>query len=109
MNSYLHKEYEELKMLQMLSSQKKQKDISHELGIAIGKVNYLAKALIDKGFLKAGNFINEKDKTKYKYLLTEEGLKQKVSLTKKFIKIKKAEYEELQRELELDRQKWGSV
>jgi hypothetical protein len=32
-------------------------------------------------------------------LLTEEGLNQKIVITKKFIKIKKAEYERLQEEL----------
>ena len=40
-----------------------------------------------------------KDKTKYKYLLTDKGLEQKIAATKKFIKIKKAEYERLQEEL----------
>ncbi len=55
---------------------------------------------MQKGFIKAENFISNKNKKQYRYLLTEEGIKEKIKLTKKFIERKKAEYEELQRELE---------
>ena len=43
---------------------------------------------------------NAENKKKYKYLLTEKGLDEKITITKKFIKIKKAEYEKMQKELE---------
>lgn len=100
LDTNLYKEYEELKILNALSENKTQKTIAQELTIAIGKVNYIAKALIEKGYIKAGDFVNAEDKTKYKYLLTDEGLQQKIIITKKFIKIKKDEYEKLQEELE---------
>ena len=45
---------------------------------------------------------------KYSYLLTDDGVKEKMILTRKFIQRKKAEYEELQRELEADSIKWRS-
>jgi len=79
-----------------------QKSMADEIGYSIGKVNYILKALVEKGFIKAEKFISSDKKTKYKYLLTEKGIQEKVSLTKKFIDRKKEEYEELQKELEKD-------
>ena len=67
------------------------------LGVSVGKVNYVLKALIEKSLVKADNFYKAKNKRKYKYLLTQKGLEEKVTLTKKFIERKKAEYEELKR------------
>ena len=99
LNQILYKEYVELQVLDALSKNQTQTIISKDLSMAIGKINFIAQALVKKGFIKIGNFINEKDKTKYKYLLTEKGLEQKILVTKKFIKIKKAEYKRMQEEL----------
>ena len=100
MNTQQYKEYIELQVLESLAKNKTQTTIAQELTMAIGKVNYIANALLEKGFIKAGNFVNAENKKKYKYLLTEKGLDEKITITKKFIKIKKTEYEKMQRELE---------
>jgi EPS-associated MarR family transcriptional regulator len=99
-NAQEYKEYVELQVLQSLEMNKTQTTIAKELAVAIGKVNYIANALIEKGFIKVGNFYNAEDKRKYKYLLTDRGLEEKITITKKFIKIKKAEYEKMQAELD---------
>lgn len=88
-----------LSILRNINKLKSQKTLSKELGFSVGKVNYILKALIQKGLIKAENFFENKNKNQYKYLLTEKGIKEKIELTKKFIKKKKKEYEELQREL----------
>lgn len=77
-----------------------QKLLADELGYSVGKVNYILKALIDKGFIKIENFASSKNKKQYRYLLTPKGIKEKIMLTEKFIERKKIEYEELQFELE---------
>ena len=77
-----------------------QKSFAKEIGFSVGKVNFVLRALIDKGLIKADVFLTSDNKKKYTYLLTDDGIKEKVSLTKKFITRKKAEYEELQRDLE---------
>ncbi len=92
----------ELSLLRHIEKAKSQKSLSQELNISVGKVNYVLKALIDKGFIKAENFFKNKQKNQYKYLLTKKGFTEKVNLTKKFIARKKAEYEELQWELKND-------
>ena len=98
--TYMHKEEISLATLRRADTIESQKSLADELGISAGKVNYILKALIEKGLIKADNFYKAKNKRKYKYLLTQKGLEEKITLTKKFIELKKKEYEELQRELE---------
>jgi EPS-associated MarR family transcriptional regulator len=90
-----------LNILRTLPKVNNQKTLAEELGFSIGKTNYVLKALIDKGLIKAENFFHNKNKNQYKYLLTQEGIEEKIALTKKFIARKKAEYEELKRELDM--------
>lgn len=90
-----------LSVLRNITEVKTQKTLALDIGISVGKVNYVLKALIDKGFIKADNFFANKNKNQYKYLLTQKGVEEKISLTKRFINRKKTEYEELQKELEI--------
>ena len=90
----------DLIVLRKLNQITNQKSLSQEIGISVGKVNYIINALVDKGFVKATRFVNSKNKIQYKYMLTPDGIVEKVNLTKIFIERKKAEYEELQKELE---------
>ena len=76
--------------------------LANEIGFSVGKINYVLKSLVDKGFIKAERFITSDNKSQYKYLLTEKGMGEKIQLTRKFIFRKKAEYKELQRDLEID-------
>ena len=78
-----------------------QQSLANELGYSVGKINYVIRALIEKGMIKSEKFMNSKNRLQYKYLLTEEGIQQKIALTEKFIKRKKAEYDQLQSELEI--------
>ncbi|MCI4399458.1 MAG: MarR family EPS-associated transcriptional regulator [Campylobacteraceae bacterium] len=91
---------EALAILRKVEEHESQKSMSKELGFSIGKVNYILKALIAKGLIKIENFSNEKDKRKYRYLLTKAGIEEKIALTERFIERKKAEYDELVAELE---------
>ncbi|QFR42544.1 MarR family EPS-associated transcriptional regulator [Sulfurimonas xiamenensis] len=89
----------ELSILRSLGRVTTQKTLADELGYSVGKINYVLKALGAKGLLKVENFYNNQNKKQYRYLLTPKGLEEKISLTQKFIKRKKEEYEMLQREL----------
>lgn len=94
-------------MLKHASSISSQKSFAKEIGFSVGKINYVLNALIDKGLIKSENFLTSQNKRKYKYLLTDKGIEKKIFLTRKFIEKKKAEYEELQRDLEIDMMKQG--
>lgn len=92
-------ESEAFTVLRKIENHTSQKSLAQEIGYSVGKVNYILKALKEKGLIKMDNFLQSPNKKAYKYLLTEEGLKEKITWTKKFIEIKKEEYEELQQEL----------
>ena len=75
-----------------------QRQLSNELGVSLGKVNYCLKSLIKKGFIKVGNFRNSNSKIQYSYLLTPKGIEEKAKLTLDFIRIKTQEYDTLKQE-----------
>ena len=77
-----------------------QRQLSKELGISLGKVNYCLKSLIQIGFVKVNNFKNSKHKIQYSYLLTPTGIEEKTKLTIAFLKAKTEEYEALKKEVE---------
>jgi EPS-associated MarR family transcriptional regulator len=87
-----------------------QRELAQRLGISLGKVNYCLQAVVSKGWIKATNFKNSRNKAAYSYLLTPRGLEMKARLTARFLSIKMREYEvlraeiaEMQRETERDR------
>jgi EPS-associated MarR family transcriptional regulator len=73
--------------------------MAHELGMSLGKANYLLKALLGKGFVKIQNFRNSSNKRGYAYLLTPEGVAAKAELTRYFLARKTEEYEALRLEI----------
>ena len=77
-----------------------QRELAKNLGISLGKLNYLLNALIDKGFIKIRNFKKNPKKINYFYLLTPNGISEKTKLTINFMKRKMIEYDQLKDELE---------
>ena len=76
-----------------------QRELAQELGISLGKANYCLKALIQKGWIKANNFKNNKNKAAYAYLLTPKGIENKAQITVHYLKTKMQEYETLKQEI----------
>ena len=91
-----------LQVLRILETQPKitQRELADELGVSLGKANYCLRALLDKGWVKARNFKNNKNKWTYTYLLTPKGIEQKARITASFLKRKMDEYEALKEEIE---------
>ena len=77
-----------------------QRQLAERLGVSLGKANYLIKALLEKGHLKAGNFLREEHKLKYAYLLTPEGMVAKLQLTRDYLARKEQEYIAMKTEIE---------
>ena len=78
-----------------------QREISQDLGISLGKVNYCLKHLQEKGLLKIENFKKNPNKINYIYVLTPKGILEKANLTINFMKRKMKKYDELKREYDL--------
>jgi EPS-associated MarR family transcriptional regulator len=77
-----------------------QRQIAEALGVSLGKVNYCVRALLDKGWVKATNFKNSKNKLAYAYLLTPSGIEAKAHITASFLQRKLAEYDALKVEID---------
>ena len=76
-----------------------QRELSKEMDVSLGKVNYCMKKLIGKGWIKLKSFSNNPNKVGYAYLLTAKGIEEKTRLTYAFLKIKSEEYEMLKEEI----------
>lgn len=77
-----------------------QREIAENLGVSTSGLNYCLNALIDKGWVKVQNFSQSKNKFGYIYVLTPQGILEKIALTGKFLKRKQAEYEALRAEID---------
>jgi len=86
-----------------------QRALSSRLGLSLGKINFLIKALVEKGLIKAENFKNSKNKIAYLYTLTPRGLEEKTNATYHFLKRKMLEYERLEVEISQLKKEAGIV
>ena len=78
-----------------------QRQLSKELGLSLGKTNYLMRALMDKGWVKLTNFRRSNNKVGYLYVITPKGITEKGILAKNFLERKSAEYFKLKKEIEI--------
>jgi len=76
-----------------------QRELSRDIGVSLGKVNYCMKKLTEKGLIKLTNFTHNPNKMGYTYLLTPSGIEEKSRLTFSFLKRKVIEYEILKKEI----------
>mgnify|MGYP003684274157 CR=1 FL=1 len=76
-----------------------QRELSREMGVSLGKLNYCMKKLTEKGLIKLTNFTHNQSKVGYAYLLTPSGIEEKSRLTFSFLKRKIVEYEILKKEI----------
>jgi len=81
-----------------------QRELAKVLGFSLGKLNFVLKALIVKGLVKMENFVHSEQKIQYRYILTPDGIKEKIQVTAAFIDHKQAEYEKILQEIDEARQ-----
>ncbi len=92
---------EELEILRKIEENPNltQRQIAEHLGLSLGKINYLIKALLGKGMVKVDNFRKSDRKLGYLYLLTPEGVERKRKLTLLFLQRKAEEFDRLKEEM----------
>ena len=76
------------------------RQVADEVGISNGSAYYVLTALVEKGFVKLGNFKNNPRKGQYAYLLTPKGIREKSLLTHSFIVRKREEFKDLRAEIQ---------
>ena len=90
-----------LRVLRLLTEEPKlsQRDIADRLDVSLGSVNYCLKALISTGLIKVDNFRRSDNKLAYSYILTPRGAVERMLATKRFLRRKMDEFEELKVEI----------
>ena len=77
-----------------------QRDLAERVGLSLGRINYVIRSLIQKGYIKTKRFKNSKNKWGYRYVLTSRGVEKRIHLAKTFLDRKKEEYEALVKEID---------
>ena len=77
------------------------RQLADVVGISNGSAYYVLTALVEKGFVKLGNFKNNPRKVQYRYLLTPKGIREKSLLTHSFIECKRKEFEDLKSDIQM--------
>ena len=100
-----------VRVFQIISSnsQMTSRELAQKLGVSNGSAYYLLLSLIDKGFVKLSNFKENSQKTKYSYILTPKGIREKSLITNKFLVRKKQEFEALREEIDSLEKSVGNV
>ncbi len=76
-----------------------QRELARAVGISTGRIHYVMVALVEKGMVKLGKFTAAEDKRRFAYILTPQGISERVRLTRRFMLRKLAEYEALKAEI----------
>lgn len=98
----MHSDSQRLAVLKFLQANPNlsQRELAEAMGVSLGKANYCLKALVEKGFVKLGNFSRSQNKRAYAYLLTPAGIEEKTRIVLAFLKRKEAEFEAIHREIQ---------
>jgi EPS-associated MarR family transcriptional regulator len=78
-----------------------QRSLAEKLDISLGKVNHVLAGLIEKGIVKAKKLKNNPENIRWQYILTSEGVREKIKITKNYLARRIVEFEDLQKEIEL--------
>lgn len=78
-----------------------QRELARCIGLSLGKTNYCLNALIEAGWVKAGNFARSKNKMNYAYVLTPNGFSEKTAVTIRFLDAKRKLHDKLKSEIAL--------
>lgn len=100
-----------LKVLRLLAENPAMstRELASAVGISNGSAYYIITALLEKGYLKLGNFKKHPRKGQYSYLLTPKGVYEKSLLTHSFIERKRKEFDALKAEIKALEDEAGMV
>ena len=92
-------EYRLLKELQKNPTHT-QRSLANRLNISLGRANYVLSGFVEKGVIKAKKLKDSPRKIRWQYILTPKGLKEKMRISKDYLKRRLEEFSEIQKEIE---------
>lgn len=76
-----------------------QRSLAEHLDISLGKVNYVLSGFIEKGIIKAKKLKNHPGQIRWQYILTPKGMKEKLRITRQYLRTRLREFAEIQQEI----------
>lgn len=76
-----------------------QRSLAEKLGVSLGKVNYVLGGLIEQGIVRAKRLKNQPNSIKWEYLLTPEGIREKLCITRDYLARRRQEFDALKVEI----------
>ncbi len=92
-------EYKLIKEIEDNPSQT-QRSLAQKLNVSLGKVNYVLAGLMGKGVVKAKKLKSTPDRIRWQYILTPHGVREKIKITRDYLKKRICEFEMIQNEIE---------
>lgn len=77
-----------------------QRTLASELGVSLGKANYVLSGLIQKGIVKAHKIKQAPDQIRWRYILTPQGIREKAIITRNYLATRIVEFDRLQHEID---------
>jgi EPS-associated MarR family transcriptional regulator len=93
-------QFKTLKELSVEGAATTQRDLSKKVGLSLGSINFIMKELIKKGYVKTQRFKNSNNKAAYIYVLTPQGINERVKQTQLFLQKRIDEYNKLKQEID---------
>ena len=78
-----------------------QRSLAEKLDVSLGKINYVLSGLVEKGVIKAKKLKNHPQNIRWQYLLTAQGVKEKLKITRTYLRRRLRDFEQIQREITL--------
>ncbi|MEE8399047.1 MAG: MarR family EPS-associated transcriptional regulator [Desulfobacterales bacterium] len=97
----LDKNIIQYRLLKLLSQKGNltQREMAKKMGVSLGKLNYCVSELTRKGMVKVIRSPNALNLRSYAYLLTPEGIKEKMKMARRFLSIRIKEYDEIKKQI----------
>jgi EPS-associated MarR family transcriptional regulator len=78
-----------------------QRSLADRLDVSLGKINYVLSGLANKGLIKARKLKNKPGQIRWQYILTPQGISEKIRITRSYLRRRVWEFETICRELEV--------
>lgn len=76
-----------------------QRDLSRALGLSLGKTNYCVRQLMARGLVESRSLTRGHPNRRFEYRITTAGIAEKARIAHRFLEQKRAEHDELTREI----------
>jgi len=86
-----------------------QRSLAGTLNVSLGKANYVLAGLVEQGLIRARRLRNHPGRIKWQYVLTPKGVKEKLRITRSYLRARMHEFDRIGREIAELKQEVGAL